>query len=104
MLERIRRSGWIATLGALALRSVARSFDQAQATREKDVAQLANARRDLERYLSLEPSHLASRQQIDTQKALVTQLEAQIQADQAAIDNARTQLSYTAISSPIEVP
>ncbi len=44
------------------------AFDQARATREKDVAQLANARRDLDRYLSLEPSHLASRQQIDTQK------------------------------------
>jgi len=53
-------------------------------TREKDVAQLANAKRDLDRYLSLEPDHLASRQQIDTQKALVTQLEAQIQADAAA--------------------
>jgi membrane fusion protein, multidrug efflux system len=78
------------------------AFDQAKATREKDVAQLANARRDLDRYLSLEPSHLASRQQIDTQKALVTQLEAQIQADQAAIDSARTQLAYTSIASPID--
>ncbi len=58
--------------------------------------------RDLDRYLSLEPQHLASRQQIDTQKALVTQLEAQIQADAAAVDNARTQLSYTSITSPID--
>ncbi len=78
------------------------AFDQATATKQKDVAQLANARRDLDRYLSLEPQHLASRQQIDTQKALVTQLEAQIQADAAAVDNARTQLSYTSITSPID--
>jgi multidrug efflux system membrane fusion protein len=78
------------------------AFDQASATKQKDVAQLANARRDLDRYLSLEPQHLASRQQIDTQKALVTQLEAQIQADAAAVDNARTQLGYTSITSPIE--
>jgi multidrug efflux system membrane fusion protein len=78
------------------------AFDQASATREKDVAQLANAKRDLERYLSLEPEHLASRQQIDTQKALVTQLEAQIQADAAAVENAKTQLSYTNITSPID--
>src|SRR5262249_23808221 len=78
------------------------AFDQAAATREKDVAQLANAKRDLDRYLSLEPQHLASRQQIDTQKALVTQLEAQIQADAAAVENAKTQLSYTNITSPID--
>ena len=77
-------------------------FDQASATREKDVAQLANAKRDLDRYLSLEPDHLASRQQIDTQKALVTQLEAQIQADAATVESAKTQLGYTSITSPID--
>ena len=78
------------------------AFDQASATREKDVAQLTNAKRDLERYQTLEPDHLASRQQIDTQKALVTQLEAQIQADAAAMESAKTQLSYTSITSPID--
>jgi len=78
------------------------AFDQAAATREKDVAQLTNAKRDLERYQTLEPDHLASRQQIDTQKALVTQLEAQIQADAAAAENAKTQLSYASITSPID--
>jgi len=78
------------------------ALDQVEAARQKDIAQLTNARRDLDRYTSLEPSHLASRQQLDTQKALVTQLEAQIQADQAAVDNARTQLSYTSITSPID--
>ena len=89
-------------LARLDARPFQAAFDQASATREKDLAQLANAKRDLERYLSLEPEHLASRQQIDTQKALVTQLEAQIQADAAAVENAKTQLSYTNITSPID--
>jgi multidrug efflux system membrane fusion protein len=43
-----------------------------------------------------------SKQQADTQRALVAQLEAQLQGDQAAIDNARTMLSYTKITSPID--
>src|SRR6185503_5167514 len=43
-----------------------------------------------------------SKQQADTQKALVAQLEAQVQGDQAAIDNTRTMLSYTKITSPID--
>ncbi|MEJ1965165.1 MAG: biotin/lipoyl-binding protein [Gammaproteobacteria bacterium] len=33
------------------------AFDQASAAREKDVAQLTNAKRDLDRYLTLEPDH-----------------------------------------------
>jgi multidrug efflux system membrane fusion protein len=78
------------------------ALEQSQATLAKDAAQLANARRDLDRYHSLEPSHLASKQQIDTQTALVAQLEAQVKADQAAIDNAKTQLDYTRITSPID--
>jgi multidrug efflux system membrane fusion protein len=78
------------------------ALDQARATLTKDTAQLANARRDLERYHTLAPSNLASKQQIDTQTALVAQLEAQLKADQAAIDNAKTQLDYTRITSPID--
>ncbi|HEU4623854.1 MAG TPA: efflux RND transporter periplasmic adaptor subunit [Steroidobacteraceae bacterium] len=78
------------------------ALDQARATLAKDTAQLANARRDLERYHSLAPSHLASKQQIDTQTSLVTQLEAQLEADKAAIATAQTQLDYTRITSPIE--
>jgi multidrug efflux system membrane fusion protein len=89
-------------LARLDARPFQAAYDQAVATREKDVAQLTNAKRDLERYQSLEPEHLASRQQIDTQKALVTQLEAQIQADAAAAESAKTQLSYTSITSPID--
>ena len=78
------------------------AFDQAVATKAKDEAQLANAKRDLERYTKLQPQDLASKQTVDTQRALVDQLAAQLKVDQAVIDNARTQLEYTRITSPID--
>ena len=78
------------------------AFDQAVATKVKDEALLANARRDFERYTKLQPQDLASKQTVDTQRALVDQLAAQLKVDQAVIDNARTQLAYTRITSPID--
>ena len=77
------------------------AFEQAVATKAKDAALLANAKRDLERYTVLQPQDLASKQTVDTQRATVEQLAAQLQVDQALIDNARTQLQYTRIVSPI---
>jgi multidrug efflux system membrane fusion protein len=77
------------------------AFEQAVATKAKDAAQLANAKRDLQRYTVLQPEDLASKQTVDTQRATVDQLTAQLQIDQAVIDNARTQLDYTRIVSPI---
>jgi multidrug efflux system membrane fusion protein len=77
------------------------AYEQAVATKAKDAAQLANAKRDLERYAILQPQDLASKQTVDTQRALVDQLAAQLQVDQAVIDNAHTQLEYTRITSPI---
>lgn len=74
----------------------------AVATRDKDQALLANARLDMERYQQLAPEDLASKQTVDTQKALIAQLTAQVKGDEAAVDNARTQLDYTTITSPIE--
>lgn len=78
------------------------ALDQVIATKAKDVAQLAGAESDLKRYEILAPQNLASQQQLDSQRALVAQLQAQIQSDQANIDNARTQLGYTAIRAPID--
>jgi membrane fusion protein, multidrug efflux system len=72
------------------------------ATRDKDRALLANAHRDMDRYSELEPEDLASKQTVDTQRALIGQLTAQIKGDEASIDNARTQLDYTTIRSPID--
>lgn len=78
------------------------AFDQAAATKAKDAALLANAKRDFERYILLQPQDLASKQTVDTQRAQVDQLTAQLQVDQAQIDSARTQLDYTRITSPID--
>ena len=77
-------------------------LDQSVAKKAQDQAQLANARMDLERYERLAATNSINRQQADTQKALVAQLEAQVQSDQAAIDNARAVLGYTNIVAPID--
>jgi membrane fusion protein, multidrug efflux system len=77
------------------------AYEQAMATKVKDAAMLENAKRDLERFILLQPEDLASKQTVDTQRATVDQLKAQVQVDQAIIDNARTQLDYTRIVSPI---
>jgi membrane fusion protein, multidrug efflux system len=76
-------------------------LDQAIAKKAMDEALLGNARIDLDRYAKLTATNSASRQQYDTQKALVAQLEAQVQADQGAIENAKAMLSYTRIVAPI---
>jgi multidrug efflux system membrane fusion protein len=78
------------------------AYDQAMAIKVKDEAQLKNAKLDLERYAQLQPQDLASKQTVDTQRALVEQLAAQLVVDQAVIDNARTQLDYTRVVSPID--
>ena len=78
------------------------AYDQAVATKNKDAALLANAHADFQRYAELAPQDLASKQQVDTQKSLVAQLDAQVAGDQAAIDNAKTQLDYAHITSPID--
>jgi membrane fusion protein, multidrug efflux system len=77
------------------------AYEQALASKAKDAAQLANAKRDLDRYTILQPQDLASKQTVDTAHAAVDQLAAQLQVDQAIIDNAHTQLDYTRITSPI---
>jgi multidrug efflux system membrane fusion protein len=77
-------------------------LDQAIAKKAQDEATLANARLDFDRYSRLAASNSGSKQQADTQKAMVAQLEAQVQGDQAAIDNTRTMLSYTRIVAPID--
>jgi len=74
---------------------------QAQAAKARNEAQLANARLDYQRSSSLATRDFASKQTVDTQRALVAQLEAAVQGDQAAIDNASVQLGYTTILSPI---
>jgi len=74
---------------------------QAQAARAKDQATLVNARVDLQRYTTLIAQDAATQQQLDTQKALVGQLEAAIKADDAAVNAAQVQLGFTTINAPI---
>jgi multidrug efflux system membrane fusion protein len=78
------------------------ALSQAEANKLKDEAQSENARLDLDRLSRLVTTNAVSRQQADTARALVAQLDATVKADQAAIDMARTQLDYTRIRSPID--
>lgn len=76
-------------------------YDQSVAKKAQDEATLANARLDLGRYQQLAASNAGSKQQADTQKSTVAQLEAQVRSDQAAIDNAQATLGYTKIVAPL---
>jgi membrane fusion protein, multidrug efflux system len=78
------------------------SLEQAQAAKQKDEAQLAGAKLDLERYSKLLGTGYQTRQSYDNQTALVAQLQAAIKGDQAQIDNAKLNLGYADIRSPID--
>jgi multidrug efflux system membrane fusion protein len=76
-------------------------LEQALAQKAHDQAQLANARRDLERYTMLFQQDSIQEQTLQTQKATVEQLVASVLADQAQVDSAQVQLSYTTIRAPL---
>ncbi|HTC92279.1 MAG TPA: MdtA/MuxA family multidrug efflux RND transporter periplasmic adaptor subunit [Terriglobales bacterium] len=76
-------------------------LSQAQAQQFKDEASLRDAKLNLERFTGLLPSGIIAQQQVDTQAALVDQLEGAVRSDQAQIDNAKLQLTYCHITAPI---
>ena len=76
-------------------------LDQSLAQKAKDEAALANARADLARYEELIKEEATTRQTLDTQRALVRQLQAAVQNDDAQIAFARVNLGYTTITAPI---
>ncbi len=82
-------------------RTLQAQLAQTQAQRAKDAAQLSNARIDLQRFTTLIADDAATRQQLDTQTALVAQLEAALASDDAQIAFAQVQLGFTTISAPI---
>lgn len=82
-------------------RSYQATLTQAQGNLQRDQAQLKNAQLDLQRYQDLLAKDSIASQQVDTQKALVRQLEGTVAADQAQVDAAKLQLSYTRITAPI---
>ncbi|MDP9054412.1 MAG: MdtA/MuxA family multidrug efflux RND transporter periplasmic adaptor subunit [Acidobacteriota bacterium] len=76
-------------------------LDLAQGTFARDQALLANARVDLERYTMLLAQDAVPKQQLDTQKALVDQYLGTLKTDQAGIDSARLNLTYSKVTAPI---
>jgi multidrug efflux system membrane fusion protein len=77
-------------------------LEQAIAKEAQDEAQLSNTQKDLERYTTLAAMDYTSKQTVDTTRSQAAQLTAVVKSDRAAIDNAKTQLEYTAITSPID--
>lgn len=75
---------------------------QAQGQLAKDRATLANARRDLARYQQLVKTNLVSRQELDTQQSLVSEIQGTIKADEAAVASAQLQLNWSRITAPID--
>jgi multidrug efflux system membrane fusion protein len=75
---------------------------QSQAAKEKDEAQLAGAQLDLERYQKLLAPGWQTKQSYDQQKATVEQFQAAIKGDAAQIENAKLNLGYADIRSPID--
>ncbi|MEO8755057.1 MAG: MdtA/MuxA family multidrug efflux RND transporter periplasmic adaptor subunit [Casimicrobiaceae bacterium] len=74
---------------------------QANGQMAKDQALLKNAQLDLERYNTLLTQDSISKQQVDTQQALVRQYEGAVQADQGAVDSAKLQLTYSHVIAPL---
>jgi multidrug efflux system membrane fusion protein len=73
----------------------------AEAQKARDEALLANARLDLTRYKTLMDQDALPKQQLDTQTSTVAQYESTVKADQATIENAKLQLVYSRITSPL---
>src|ERR1700741_8172 len=77
-------------------------IEQYTANRDRDQAQLTNSLANLKRYTPLEQKGWATPQLLDTQKAQVAQLQNAVKSDQALIDSANVQLSYTRLTSPFD--
>jgi multidrug efflux system membrane fusion protein len=75
------------------------ALDQAKAKKAQDQAQLVGAQKDLTRFKSLAAKSFETQQNVDTQQAKVDQFLASIDADDAAIESAQTQLDYTSITA-----
>jgi multidrug efflux system membrane fusion protein len=89
-------------LGEIDPRPYQAQLDQAIANRDRDQAQILNAQANLDRYVPLQSKGFATGQLVDTQKAQVAQLDAMVKGDEAAIESARVNLSYTRLTAPID--
>ena len=96
--QRVARGQLLAEIDPEPLRV---ALAQAQGQQQQNLAQLRNAESELARYQQLFARDAIARQQLDRQAALVQQLRGTLKADQAQVDNAKLQLSYTRIEAPI---
>jgi len=99
------QEGQIVRQGALLAEIDPRPFQvqlaQAEGQLAQDTAQWQNAKVDLARYTVLRAQDAVAPQQLDTQRALVQQYEGVLKSDQAQIDNAKLQLTYSRITAPM---
>ena len=96
--QQVQKDDLLATIDD---RSIRASLDQARAQLGESQAQLAVAQVNLKRYKLLSVDDGVSKQTYDQQQALVNQLKATAQGNQAAIDAAQVQLTHTQIRSPV---
>jgi multidrug efflux system membrane fusion protein len=77
------------------------ALQQAEANLQRDIAQAANAEAQAKRYQDLAERGIATREQVDTSRAGATATSATVEADRAAVENARVQLEYATIAAPL---
>ena len=85
----------------LDFRPLEAALEQAQANLARDRAQAANARASSARYQDLQSRGIATKEQADQSRTSADALDATVQADQAAVENAKVQLQYATIMAPI---
>jgi multidrug efflux system membrane fusion protein len=99
------KEGQMVKAGQVLARIDPRQFEmallQASGQRQRDEAQLENAKLTLERYRTLLTQDSIARQDVDTQAALVKQLEGTVMTDRAAEGTAKLNLGYTKVIAPI---
>lgn len=88
-------------LFSLDRRPLEAALQQAQANLNRDMAQAANAASNAKRYQDLAERGIATREQVDTSQTGAAALNATVEADRAAVDNARVQLQYATITAPL---
>jgi membrane fusion protein, multidrug efflux system len=96
--QTVQRGQVLATIDA---RPYEMALLQARGTRQRDEAQLQNARLTLARFRTLLQQDSIARQEVDTQAALVRQLEGTVATDRAAEGTAQLNLEHTRITAPV---
>jgi multidrug efflux system membrane fusion protein len=89
-------------LFALDRRPLEAALMAAQANLQRDIAQAANAKVVAQRYTDLAKSGIATTEQLETSRTSAAALDATVEADKAAVENAKVQLQYATIASPID--